>query len=295
MKTNYNRLALGTAQFSGKAYGVANKSGRVSRDEMSAIVEYAWSKGVNTLDTAIIYGDSELNLGRIGIDKWRVISKIPIVPEHCLDIAGWVRKSVLDSLERLNISKLDGLLIHSSKELLSPHGEILYRELDNLREENVLEKIGVSIYNTQELESIWSLFDLDLVQVPFNIIDRRLVISGWLSRLHQAGTEVHVRSIFLQGLLLMGVEDRPAIFNHWQSLWQQWHVWLNEQKQTPLQACLNFVKAETEIDRFVIGVDSLDQLKDILVGIDAQALNLAPIELMNEDDNLINPSYWSFH
>ena len=134
-------------------------------------------------------------------------------------------------------------------------------------------------------------FHFDLVQAPFNIIDRRLHTSGWLVRLYQLGIEVHTRSVFLQGLLLMECATRPEFFRRWQLLWDHWCDWLADQSVTPVQACLGFVLLQPEISRVVIGLDSLIQLQGILADVDTP-LVMPPDTLMCEDINLINPSRW---
>ncbi|TAK90631.1 MAG: aldo/keto reductase [Burkholderiaceae bacterium] len=284
------KLALGTVQF-GLPYGVANQTGQVSRTEAEAILRDALIAGFDTLDTAIAYGESEQRLGEIGVGRWQVVSKLPAIPEACTDVAAWAQKSVMDSLMRLKIPKLHGLLLHCSQQLLGKQGEVLYGALLALKEQGAVEKIGVSIYDPQELDALGSRFRCDLVQAPFNILDRRLASSGWLARLHQSGTEVHVRSIFLQGLLLMEATKRPAMFNRWQPLWDHWHRWLSEQALTPLQACLGFAMSQPEIDRVVVGIDSLKQLQEIMSAVETK---IAPVpqSLVTEDVQLLNPSNW---
>ena len=284
------RLALGTVQF-GLLYGVANQTGQVSRDEAATIIGHAWAAGLDTLDTAIAYGESEQRLGEIGIGQWRVISKLPAMLEEHTDVAAWVQESVLGSLARLKVPKLHGLLLHRPQQLLGPQGKALYRALTALKDEGKVEKIGVSIYGPDELDALWPYFQFDLVQAPFNIIDRRLATSGWLARLHQSGTEVHARSVFLQGMLLMGQTSRPASFSRWQLLWDQWHRWLVDQSMTSVQACLGFAMLQPEISRVVVGVDSLKQLQGILAAVEAPGV-MPPAMLMSEDMNLINPSRW---
>lgn len=286
-----NRLALGTVQF-GVPYGIANQTGQVSCNEVAAILDYAVNAGLNTLDTAIAYGESEQRLGEIGVKQWRIITKLPPVPESCTDVHAWVQKSILGSLERLRAPKLHGLLLHRPQQLLGPQGNVLYRALVASKDQGKVEKIGVSIYDPAELDILCSQYQLDVVQAPFNIIDRRLATSGWLTRLHESGTEIHVRSVFLQGLLLMKAAIRPATFNRWQPLWQQWHGWLSEQRLTPLQACLGFVLTHPQIDRVVVGVDSLMQLKGIIANVEMPVVEL-PSTLVSEDMDLINPSRWA--
>jgi len=254
-------------------------------------MEYAWSAGLDTLDTAIVYGESERRLGEVGVSQWHIISKLPMLPENCADIAGWVYEAVSGSLDRLKISRLSGLLLHQPQNLLGPQGAALYDAMIVLKERGLVERLGVSIYSPDELDVLWPRFQLELVQAPYNIIDRRLATSGWLEKLHHAGVEVHVRSVFLQGLLLMEKVMRPTSFDRWQPLWEQWEHWLDAQSLTPLQACLAFAGAQAEIDRVIVGVDTQIQLQEIVNA--ADTLVLPPAALMSEDLDLINPSRWN--
>ena len=246
---------------------------------------------MNTLDTAISYGGSEFVLGEVGVDRWQVISKLPGIPKDCDDIDTWINESVESSLNRLKISKLQGLLLHRPEQLLSSKGDAIYQALIAVQKKGVAEKIGISIYDPCELDSIWSRYHFDIVQAPFNIFDRRLILSGWLDRLSQAGAEVHVRSIFLQGLLLMDNASRPEKFKRWQPLWHEWHRWLTDQALTPLQACLAYVTAQTKIDLIVIGVESLQQLLQIIDACEKKVLKF-PNDIMSNDTCLINPTEW---
>ena len=290
MTANRSRLALGTVQF-GQAYGLANATGRIDQDEAADILEFAWGKGVDTLDTAVAYGDSEKTLGEIGVGKWRVISKLPASPQSCEDIAGWVEESTTKSLERLGVDRFGALLMHNPQELLGPRAAELYDALVRLKDQGLVEKVGVSVYGPEEVEALWPHFQFDLVQAPLNVFDRRMATSGWLHRLHESGTEVHVRSLFLQGLLLMTPTSRPAFFDRWLTLWRTWDGWLDRQALTPLHACLGLAMSYEEVDRFVIGVDSLTQLREI-IDYDAAPAVTPPRELRCEDLDLINPSRW---
>jgi aryl-alcohol dehydrogenase-like predicted oxidoreductase len=285
-----HRLALGTVQF-GIPYGVANQSGQVDRDEVAKILNQAYATGLDTVDTAIAYGQSEQRLGDVGIANWNVITKLAAMPGSVNNVRLWVKESVSSSFKRLGVSRVRGLLLHHSNQLFGPQGEALYQALNDLKEQGMVEKIGVSIYAPEELDAIWPRFKPDLVQSPFNIFDRRLAVSGWLKRLHNSGTEIHVRSVFLQGLLLMERNNRPKYFNRWNLVWDQWHNWLDEQSITPLQACLGFTKSQPEINRVVVGVDSLKQLQEILTSFEAPTID-SPIALMSKDMDLINPSRW---
>lgn len=287
-----SRLALGTVQF-GIPYGVANRNGKVGRDESAAILTLGRSRGIDTLDTAIAYGDSEEQLGVIGVSGWRVVTKLPAIPDACRDVATWVADSTAQSLRRLQVPRVFGLLLHRPADLLGNQGEPLYRALNDLKDRGLVEKVGFSIYGPEELPVLVEQFPPDLVQAPFSIVDRRLASSGWLDRLSAAGVEVHVRSVFLQGLLLMPAGDRPARFSRWSALLSRWDGWLSERGMTALQASLRFALSYPRIDRVVVGVENRHQLEAILDASDAPDAPVDVPEIASEDPDLVNPARWN--
>jgi len=287
---NKNKMAIGTVQF-GIPYGIANVSGQVSVDEVIRILALAEKNGVKTIDTAIAYGDSEKVLGRNNLSQFSVITKIPTIPDDILNVTSWLESQVKGSLSRLNISSYDGLLLHNPMQLMKSYGKELYRRLEAYKEEGIVNRIGISVYSSEELDLLCDYFHFDLVQAPLNIIDNRLIDSGWLERLRAMGTSLHVRSIFMQGLLLLSKEQRPEKFNHWKSLWDRLDRWLEETGQTPLQACLMYALSFSEVEKVVVGVDSFSQFEQIL-----NALNdnyyVPPEYLHTKDVQLLNPSCW---
>ncbi|WP_339522236.1 aldo/keto reductase [Pseudomonas sp. EA_35y_Pfl2_R111] len=285
------RLALGTVQF-GMNYGVANRQGQVDLAQAHSIIETARHAGIDTLDTAIAYGESESTLGQIDLDGFKVITKLPALPDDCADIAGWVEEQLVGSLGRLRCGAVRGLLLHRPEQLLGPKGAELYRGLAEMKAQGLVEQIGVSIYEPLELDTLCAAMDFDLVQAPFNILDARLTDSGWLQRLSARGTELHVRSVFMQGLLLMTATERPHKFSRWSALWQEWHNWLDAGGVTPVQACLRHALSFNAISRVVVGVDTAVQLQEI-----ASAANgpmpAIPQTLRSIDPDLLNPSRWN--
>ena len=285
------RLALGTVQF-GVPYGVANKSGQVSRAEARAMLHLVSASGIDTLDTAIAYGESEKCLGEAGVEDFKVITKLPALPDVCLDVNGWVREQLSASISRLRTAKVYGFLLHRSEDLLGSNGAKLYRALKGIKESGLVNKIGVSIYSPNELDLLAKDFSFDLVQAPFNLIDRSFFESGWMHRLKDNGVEIHTRSAFLQGLLLMQKIDIPKKFSPWDHLWNRWHDWLLENNISSLQASLAFPLSFAEIDRVIVGSDSLSHLQKILDVIRVPLITNFPA-IDCDDDCLKNPSRWS--
>lgn len=286
-----NRVALGTAQF-GLDYGVANSTGRVPEREARLILDGARAAGIDTLDTAVAYGDSEQRLGALGLDGWRVITKVPAAPADCGDAASWLTRTVEASIRRLRVPRLAAVLLHRPGQLAEPGGDALYRGLEAVRAAGLVERIGVSIYDPGELDALEGRYQLDIVQAPFSIVDRRLAESGWLDRLAQANVEVYVRSVFLQGLLLMDDRSRPPYFAPWASLWLAWNEWLRTAGLRPIEACLRYVLSCPGVARAVVGVDSHAQLQEIVEAAEGP-IGAVPAGLSLSDPDLVNPSRWS--
>lgn len=286
------KLALGTVQF-GLNYGIANQSGQVKFSEVKDILDQCKKANIDLLDTAIAYGDSEKILGETGVSEFEVVSKLPSLPENCADIDLWIEEQLEESLKRLGVQSLYGLLLHRSENLLGRSGQKLINALTRVKSNGLVQKIGVSIYEPSELDEVMKLLRIDLVQAPLNVIDRRLETDGWLSRLHQQGVEVHTRSTFLQGLLLMPRKRIPAKFRAWTTLWDNWASALKEKNLSAVAVCLSYPLSLQEVDRVVVGVNSVDELK-VLIG--ASQIQLPPYDfsfMISEDQMLINPSNWS--
>jgi aryl-alcohol dehydrogenase-like predicted oxidoreductase len=285
------KIALGTVQF-GIPYGVANSNGQVEKLEIKGILDYAKSFGIDTIDTAIAYGTSEQCLGEIGVSDYHLVTKLPEIPDDYRNLKTWVQNHVESSLSALGVETLSGLLLHRSSQLLDTDKKDLWSILLQLKSDGIVKKIGFSIYTPDELDKLWDSFKPDLVQAPYNILDRRLETSGWLERMHKENVEVHVRSIFLQGLLLMNKSNRPEKFNKWLALWSRWDDWLKESNVTPVQAAVSFSLSDNRVSKVIVGVDSLDQLKEIISAANNN-IDRFPEDFNIADTKLLNPSEWS--
>ena len=283
------KLALGTVQF-GVRYGIANESGQPTEADVAAVVSRAWSGGLRMLDTAIAYGDSEQRLGRADVRQWAVVTKLPALPGAGAAVDAWMQTSVEGSLERLGVSRLHGLLLHRPDQLLAEPR--LYRALQAVKQQGLVRKVGVSIYDPGELDRLIPRFALDVVQAPFNLVDARLLESGWLQRLAAEGVELHVRSVFLQGLLLMPPSRRPPQFGRWASLLESYDAWLEVSGTTRVEACLRYALGFPEIARVIVGVDSVGQLEQLIAAASGAA-PAVPAALHCRDLDLLNPARWA--
>jgi aryl-alcohol dehydrogenase-like predicted oxidoreductase len=281
---------LGTVQF-GMNYGVANKTGKPSIKAVGAILDIARRNGVAMIDTAAGYGDSEVVLGKLGVSEFDVVTKLPEIPTNVKSIAEWVYGMTAQSLDKLKISSLYAVLLHRPEQMVGPSGDKIFRALRTLKDQGLATKIGISAYEPAELSLLAQRYSLDLVQVPVNIVDRRLIRSGLLRTLKNAGVEVIARSVFLQGLLLMRHDELPKEFEGWNGLFASWYRWLEKNNVTAQAACLQFLLQQEGIDRVVVGVDTPDQLLD-LVSASNTPIHLSLPDIACDDVRLINPVHW---
>ena len=217
---NLSRLSIGTAQF-GMNYGITNQSGKINFSECKKIIKLAEKNGIFTVDTAPKYGDAEKILGKIGVNRWNVTTKLPPTTEFQNFSKKYdVNQIVRNSLKRLKIKSLYGLLIHSSYDFKN-NGSKIIKKLKKLKKNGKIKKIGISITNFEDLKFVLKKLPIDIIQIPFNIFDQRLKNSGMLNTLIAKGIEIHIRSIFLQGLILQNAKQLPQQFIHWKNSWEK--------------------------------------------------------------------------
>lgn len=287
-----NKLGLGTVQW-GLPYGLANQNGIPASETVTVILDEAKQRGVSVLDTASLYGKSEAVLGTNSLDRFRVVTKTQkFGTPHISDLeVSQLEVTFQRSLELLSCAKVYGLLIHHAEDILVPGGGRLLAALRQLKEEGLVEKIGVSVYNSLQVDDVLEKFSPDLIQLPLSVLDQRMLASGHLELLKDKGVEIHVRSVFLQGLLLMPLSAVPAFFDPIRSLLTQWRAVTSAQGLTAAQAALAFVKNLPCVDAVLVGFDSVEQFcsgaDDFAMDIRFDAAGLAC-----NDPNFVNPSLW---
>jgi aryl-alcohol dehydrogenase-like predicted oxidoreductase len=289
-----SKIALGTAQF-GLPYGISNTHGQVDRTEMDNIWQVARGANITMLDTAIAYGNSEENIGATESAGFDIVTKLPPLPSAETLVTQWVYSQVENSLTKLKRKSVYGLLLHNPADLLTSNGDELLGALVNLKQEGLIEKFGISIYSPTELDSLFSQipnFMPDIVQTPLNVIDQLIASSGWLTRLSEMNVEIHIRSVFLQGLLLQQSHERSMSFSRWSSVFAQFDSWSSAQQLSPLAACIGHVLSYPEVSRVIIGVTSANELKQIIAASSGDHVR-APQSLQVMDVDLTQPMNWN--
>jgi len=195
-----SKIGLGTAQF-GLDYGVTNLDGITPESQVQEIINFSRENNIKLIDTSINYGKSELVLGKANINSFDVITKVPRIANsksYYHDYSSLLGQSI----QKLQINSLSGVLFHDANDLLSKDGMDKFNAMKELKAEGLVDRIGVSVYDVASTYDIINNFEIDIVQGPLNIFDRRFLTSGLLKDLKKSSIEFHARSIFLQGILL---------------------------------------------------------------------------------------------
>ena len=247
------KLALGTVQF-GSPYGINNFSGIPNDDELVSIFSFAKQSGINVLDTAQGYGNSEERIANLSNNEFSVISKF-----KQLDAPFPFHKELEKSLKKLKKTLLYGYLAHDGDLLIE--NPYWWEGLKLAKEQGLVKKIGYSLYSVNQLEKLLAKQMVpDIIQFPYNILDRRF--ESFFVELNSMGVEIHTRSVYLQGLFQMESSQVP---NYLEPLQNYLKIIREIAKRNQLsigQICLRFVVNNPFINKVVIGIDNLSQLKE---------------------------------
>ena len=288
------KIALGSVQF-GIPYGVSNNEGKTSKKQALSILNFAQKKGIRTIDTAPSYGDSERVLGKLFEgEEWDITTKtLPFNSKSINEEQIEQLRSVFrESLVSLHKKSIYGLLVHSCNDLLKPGGEKIFREMERLREIGMVKKIGVSAYSSKQIAAILDKFNIDLIQLPINIFDQHLFVDGWLEKLKNKNVEIHARSTFLQGLLLMPRTTIPTYFLPIKEKIELFSKSAQELSLSKLELALGFVQSIDGIDKVIVGVNTVDQLREIIRSTKVKVDFKQFVNLAINDSNYVDPSKW---
>lgn len=281
-----NKIVLGTVQF-GLDYGINNPSGKVAKDEVMKILTLCESLGINKLDTSYAYGESETVLGRL-LDKnnaFNIVSKLPRTTEKPISIFN-------ETLQRLQTNKLYGYLVHHFDYF--KENPSIWTDMEALKKNGQVEKIGFSLYRTYELEYLLSKNVLfDIVQIPYNILDR--TFEPYFKELKQRNIEIHTRSVFLQGLFFKSIGQLPEKLTPLAPYLNTMSEFCKEQNITMEELALNGVIHNPNIDGVLVGVDNVSQLKRNIHSIwknEPEEIRPFVDSIIIKEKELLNPATW---
>jgi aryl-alcohol dehydrogenase-like predicted oxidoreductase len=281
------KIILGTVQF-GLPYGINNSSGIPDDNSIRSILSYACEEGISMLDTAPAYGNSESKIEKLSPCHFGIVTKFSKVKTG----QGLVEQ-LYNSLSELKRDTVYGYIAHQADELIE--NPLLWEIMQLEKAKGKIKKIGYSLYTPSQLEKLIDMGMIpDLVQLPYSLLDRKF--EQYFSQLKSKGVEIHVRSVFLQGLYFMNTEKLPQKLIPLQlNLKELGSICLTESMPIGSMA-LKFVDDNSSIDKIVIGVDVLKQLKENVASICNYSFNdriqhaVRNIQVANID--LLNPVNW---
>lgn len=287
-----SKLILGTVQF-GLAYGINNQTGKPTEESVFELLDYAYAAGVRQLDTAAAYGNAVALIGKyhsLRAHRFDIITKF-----KATDAADFSWSAALNSaLDELKVQSLEGLMFHSFGEYKDHPEQVQY--LAEAKAAGKIKNIGVSVYTNEELNQIAEDPAIDLVQLPFNMLDNTHQRQSALQKAKDAGKIIHTRSVFLQGLFFKNPHTFPdKLIPLLPYVERIQHLALRN--QIPLaNLALQYAAANPLIDKVLIGVDNLTQLQANLSGLRAKEAPLNVIQTINRiavpDAALLNPVNW---
>jgi len=304
---NISKLTLGTAQL-GLNYGIANKNGKPEFKKAIEILKYSIEHGINTFDTAPVYGNSEEIIGNFILShlennrNYPIIStklpKIGILTDKSFDYTyNLIKNQIEKSLTNLNINKIPIYLLHHAPDIFINEG-IVIECLKQLKSEGLIGRFGVSSYSPEHIENSLEFQDMDVIQVPINIFDLRLIKSGILKKLKDQGYLIFGRSIYLQGLFFKEFNSLPDNLYiaknpllRLQNLSKEYNIDIK-------RIALLFIRDIPEIDSIIIGAEKVEQVAENLDILNEKPLDMDLRTQIFEEfselpEKIINPSLWN--
>ncbi|MDE5417232.1 aldo/keto reductase [Labilibaculum sp. DW002] len=285
-----SKLILGTVQF-GLDYGINNDVGKPSFGKVCQILDFAFDNGVKVLDTAEAYGNSQDVIGSYHKISNQIFNIITKYSPNRTDLPEGIVERINLNLETLGVDTLYAYMFHSFADYRKYY-KIFSEDLIELRELGIIKKIGVSLYTNDELEQVIKCEEIDLIQLPFNLLDNNYQRGEVLQKAKNRGVEIHTRSVFLQGLFFKELlEDKLSYFT----------LYLKQLRDMASSdfgisdLALNYVCKQANIDNVLIGVDNIEQLNSNFISLqkDVPVEIQKSIDLINvKDKSMLNPSNW---
>ena len=278
------KIGLGTVQF-GCNYGISNKKGQVAFDEIAKILDYARETGIDTIDTARLYGTSEEVLGQFDLSAFKVVTKTIKVDKtlNGNENIEHFRNAFYQSQKNLGYINLYGLLFHEANDLIGINGGELWDLITDFKEKGYVQKVGVSVYTPEQLIKIIDNYQIDIVQLPLNILDQRFVYL--LRKLKDKDIEIHTRSTFLQGLLLIRDYEINPYFEEIKTI-------LKSIPEPRLAHALQFVNNLKEVDKIIVGTTCIEDLEGIISNIKQKIMPIDYNRFIIKDEKYILPQNW---
>lgn len=300
------KLGLGTVQL-GLTYGVANRTGKPDRSETMEILTEAWQAGIDTYDTAAAYGDSEQLIGAFASNRnlrgmIKIATKAGGFAKSCEQsdavLETSLRQAVENALEKLGVGYIDYFMLHD-------RGDLRYIDkisgiLQSIKADGLVHKWGLSVYTGRDISTCLEhpcRPAVDVIQIPFNILDQRMILDGTLSAMKSRGIEIHARSVYLQGLIAMEPEILPARLQSAGAFLLELEKIAESCGLTRTELAHCYVRDNAAIDRMFVGCETLEQLRSnlsmqALPPLDYEKVLAYAQQFAVIPDNILNPALW---
>ena len=285
-----NKICIGSANF-GMEYGLNKKSPLLKKD-IKEIFEFLKKENTIYIDTAANYKNSEIIIGKYSTKKFKIITKIKKIPKGVNDLEKWLKNEIYTSCKKLRVNKIYGLLVHDTQDLKNKKkAKKIYKTFDILKKSKIIEKIGLSIYNPNELDLYLKNYNFEIVQAPLNIFDRRIINSGWLKKINEKGIEFFARSIFLQGLLIKDINKIDKFFSPYKKKFEKFEIWTQKLNISKVEACIRFVNSYREVDKVIVGINNRMHFFENYKFLKKDKL-IVPNSLEIKSGKILNPKLW---
>ena len=285
-----NKICIGSANF-GMEYGLDKKSPLLKKD-IKEIFEFLKKENTIYIDTAANYKNSEIIIGKYSTKKFKIITKIKKIPKGVNDLEKWLKNEIYTSCKKLRVNKIYGLLVHDTQDLKNKKKDKkIYKTFDILKKSKIIEKIGLSIYNPNELDLYLKNYNFEIVQAPLNIFDRRIINSGWLKKIKEKGIEFFARSIFLQGLLIKDINKIDKFFSPYKKKFEKFEIWTQKLNISKVEACIRFVNSYREVDKVIVGINNKMHFFENYKFLKKDKL-IVPNSLEIKSGKILNPKLW---
>jgi aryl-alcohol dehydrogenase-like predicted oxidoreductase len=285
------KIVIGTANFN-QNYGLINSKIKNLR-EVKKILNYCRKKNIKYLDTSFSYKLSKKFIENLNFKYLNIITKIKLPKKNKKIFIENLEKKIKKELKLYRAKKFYALLLHNSKDIKSKYGNEFLKKIMYLKKIGLVDKVGVSIYETSELHQILKKFTPNIVQLPLNIIDRRFLEKKIILKLKKKKIQIQARSIFLQGILT----KRPDMFQSLKKNKRLYGIilglfnWCIKKNLDLKEVCLLFIKKQKHIDFLTIGIESLEQLKQNISSL-RNYKNFDLSKFISKDKKIIDPRKW---
>jgi len=285
---NQTKLILGTVQF-GLNYGINNFFGKPTQKEVFEILDVASEQSIESLDTADAYGNAIEQIGLYHLQRnkrFKIQSKFTNVK------LGDIFDKTLTSLNKLHIPHFEVYSYHSFADYLNHL--YLKEELRSLKNNGLIKKIGISVYTNIELQNVIADNDIDVIQIPYNLLDNHNIRGSYINQAKHNKKEIHVRSVFLQGLFFMDEFSIPEKLIPLKPYIRKIKSYCENESINLLSLALSYAVYDKQIDHVLLGVDSAEHLlKDIESIVEIRnAFEYIDQNIKVKETELLNPVNW---